>query len=209
VASAGRETHSCHRGGCLIVRCLWGDFCRIVAAEVSPLIGQRHRSCHSAEAELEGERDGVGEDERRSTGSSLATVDGDEIDAPVGSGHQRGQLVPELQATDRGLDPDRQAGLGSEQLDPVEQTVSVRELSVTRRADAVPTLRDRSELKSACTQPPRGSAHHNHRAGRVRDDVLAYRTQEHAGKAPAAVGADHYQVGPLGHVDQHLGGASF
>ena len=93
-----------------------------------------------AEPELEGQRDGVGEDQRRRTGSSLATVDGDEVDASARFGHQGGELIPELQVTDRSLDPDRQAGLGRQQLDPIEQAVGVGELRMTRRTDAVPTL---------------------------------------------------------------------
>jgi hypothetical protein len=46
-------------------------------------------------------------------------------------------------------------------------------------------------------QPQTGSAQDNHRTGRVRDDVLAHRAQQHSGETPAAAGPDHDQVGPL------------
>src|SRR5215207_7516029 len=64
---------------------------------------------------------------------------------------------------------------------------------------------------SARVYPPRTdseSAQDNHWAGRVRDDVLTHRAQQHAREAPAAAGPDHHQVGPLGHIDQYLGWAS-
>ena len=56
--------------------------------------------------------------------------------------HQVGELVPELHVADRRLDADGQAGLGGEQLDPVEQAVGVGELGVAGRADAVLAHRD-------------------------------------------------------------------
>jgi hypothetical protein len=46
-------------------------------------------------------------------------------------------------------------------------------------------------------QPQVGSAQDHHRAGSVRDDVLAHRAQQHSGEPPAAAGPDHDQVGPL------------
>ena len=56
--------------------------------------------------------------------------------------HLVGEVVPELQVSDRRLDADGQPGLGGQQLDPVEQAVGVGELGVTGRADAVLAHRD-------------------------------------------------------------------
>ena len=97
---------------------------------------------HPGEAELEGQRHGVGEDQRRRAGAALAAVDGHEVDAAPGLPHEVGELVPELAVADRGLDSHRQTGFGGEQLHPVEQAVGVGELGMPRRADAVAPLRN-------------------------------------------------------------------
>ena len=98
-------------------------------------------------------------------------------------------------------DHERQGGLASS-----VSTACVLQNGDARNSQSSP---GRSELRTHINQRQAGSAQDDYWAGRVRDDVLAYRTQQHAGKAPVAVGADHYQVGPLGHINQHLGGASF
>ena len=48
----------------------------------------------------------------------------------VAGRHEVAEVVPELHVADGGLDADRQAGLGGEQLDPVQQAVGVGELGV-------------------------------------------------------------------------------
>ena len=107
---------------------------------VQAALGERR--VDPGEPQLERQRHGVGEDQRRRAGTALAAVDGHEVDA-------RGRCRPSAsvsssqkrQVADGGLDPDRQPGLGGQQLHPVEQAVDVGELGVPRRADAVLALR--------------------------------------------------------------------
>ena len=97
----------------------------------------REHPVDPGEADLERKGDGVGEDERSRAGATLAAVYGDEVDAPVGPRHEVGELLPERQVPDGGLDAHRQSGLRGQHLDPVQQAVGVGELGMTRRADAV------------------------------------------------------------------------
>jgi hypothetical protein len=111
---------------------------------VQPLLGEQ--PVHPGEADLEGQRHRVGEQQRRSAGAALPAVDRHEVDPrPVGR-HEPGELLPELEVADRGLDAHRQPRPVGEQLDPVEHAVDVAELGVPRGADAVDALGDAAGL---------------------------------------------------------------
>ena len=106
------------------------------AADEHDVLGDaraRRTRVHAREAELERQRDVIGERQRRGARAALAAVDGDEVRArrrsPPSAPRARSQNP---RSPDRRLDAHRQPGRVREPLDELDQLVDVRERRVAR-----------------------------------------------------------------------------
>jgi len=175
-----------------------------VVAESGP--GEPAVDLGETDAERVGHR--IGEDHRGRPGAALATVDVDEVDAAAAPGHLRHEVVPELHVADGRLDPDRESGLGRDQLDEVQHRVDVVEGGVPAGRGTVDARLDPADLGDL--RADLGAGKHSAEAGlgplRELDLDRADRRGRHqvpqAGEVEGATGIAAAEVGGADLEDQ-------
>jgi hypothetical protein len=95
------------------------------------------RGVDAGGAELEGQRDVIGEAQRRRARAPLTAVDRDEVRPAARHGHALHERLPEAGLAHGGLDAHGQAGRAGDHLDELDQAVHVAERGVGGRAHAV------------------------------------------------------------------------
>jgi len=108
------------------------------------LLGKR--AVDAREPDLERQRDMIGECKRSGPRATFAAVDRDEVDPPLASSHEPGEVAEERGVTDRRLDADRPTRHLGELLHEVEHAVGVVKRGVRRGADAVDPYWDATDL---------------------------------------------------------------